>query len=230
MKVRFLAFLTMLLAFSSQCLWAQQGGSGVKGRVIDAATLRPVVDATVLLLEQGLSEVTDAQGRFSISNASPGAETLLVAAYGYADNSVGVDLRPGATADLGDILLVVDNPSNAIAQAAQEELLFDQSMLEDEEGNSQSIGALTGASDNVYYSAASYDFSAMRFRIRGYDSQYTDIYINGMRMNDLARGRFNYSSLGGLNRAFRNRTNTIGLDVGSICILQADLQLNKHNY
>lgn len=215
MKVRFLAFLTMLLAFSSQCLWAQQGGSGVKGRVVDAATLRPVVDATVLLLDQGLSEVTDAQGRFSISNASPGAETLLVAAYGYADNSVGVDLRPGATADLGDILLVVDNPSNAIAQAAQEELLFDQSMLEDEEGNSQSIGALTGASDNVYYSAASYDFSAMRFRIRGYDSQYTDIYINGMRMNDLARGRFNYSSLGGLNRAFRNRTNTIGLDVSS---------------
>ena len=64
----------------------------------------------------------------------------------------------------------------------------------------------------MYYSAASYDFSAMRFRLRGYDSQYTDVYINGMKMNDLARGRFNYSSLGGLNRAFRNRTNTIGLD------------------
>lgn len=97
----------------------------------------------------------------------------------------------------------------------QEELLFDQSMLDEEEGNVQSIGALVGAGDNIYFSAASYDFSAMRFRIRGYDSQYTDVYINGMLMNDPVRGRFNYSSMGGLNRAFRNRTNSIGLEAAS---------------
>lgn len=97
----------------------------------------------------------------------------------------------------------------------QEELLFDQSMLDEEEGNVQSIGALVGAGDNIYFSAASYDFSAMSFRIRGYDSQYTDVYINGMLMNDPVRGRFNYSSMGGLNRAFRNRTNSIGLEAAS---------------
>ncbi len=108
--------------------------------------------------------------------------------------------------------LRAQSPDSIAIPDFQEELLFDQSMLDEEEGNVQSIGALVGAGDNIYYSAASYDFSAMRFRIRGYDSQYTDVYINGMLMNDLARGRFNYSSMGGLNRAFRNRTNTIGLD------------------
>ena len=212
MKVRLLALVALIIALLPPTVAAQAAASGVAGRVIDAATRQPVADATVLLLEQGRAETTDVSGRFSISGATPGAETLIIAAYGYADANLPVIIPDGTMADLGEISLQLDNPGAAIAAGAQEELLFDQSMLDDEEGNAQSIGALTGASDNVYYSAASYDFSAMRFRLRGYDSQYTDVYINGMKMNDLARGRFNYSSLGGLNRAFRNRTNTIGLD------------------
>jgi len=52
----------------------------------------------------------------------------------------------------------------------------------------------------------------MYFRFRGYDSEYQTTYINGMDMNDPIRGRFNYSSLGGMtSRAFRNRTSTIGI-------------------
>ncbi len=38
------------------------------------------------------------------------------------------------------------------------------------------------------------------------------MYINGIRLNDLIRGRFNFNSLLGMSsRAFRNRTNTVGL-------------------
>ena len=94
-------------------------------------------------------------------------------------------------------------------------MLFDQAAIEDEEGNSQAVGVLTGASDNVYYNAANYDFSVMRFRLRGYDSYFTTTYINGVPFNDLARGRFNYSTLGGMNRAFRNRTTSIGMSAAT---------------
>ncbi|MDE7407102.1 MAG: TonB-dependent receptor, partial [Muribaculaceae bacterium] len=89
---------------------------------------------------------------------------------------------------------------------------FDENALEDEEGAGQSIASLVGASDNIYYNAANYDFSAMYFRQRGYERSFQQTYINGINMNDMARGMFNYSSLGGLNRAFRNQTSSIGID------------------
>lgn len=212
MKVRLLAILVMVFALLPGALLAQ---TTVSGRIVDGQTRRPIADATVMLLDQGLTETSGADGTFVITNAAAGPETLIVAAYGYADAVTPLTILAGSPLKLGDIELKEDNPASPFDNTLQEELLFDQSMLDDEEGNSQSIGALAGASDNVYYSAASYDFSTMRFRLRGYDSQYTDIYINGMRMNDLARGRFNYSSLGGLNRAFRNRTNTMGLDAST---------------
>ena len=94
-------------------------------------------------------------------------------------------------------------------------MLFDQALLDDEEGSAQSIAALTGASDDVYYNAANYDFQPMRFRIRGYDSKYTETYINGISFNDLARGRFNYSTLGGMSRAFRDKTTALGLSAAN---------------
>ena len=62
----------------------------------------------------------------------------------------------------------------------QNDMFFDQALLEDEEGSAQSIAALTGASDDVYYNAASYNFQPMRFRVRGYDSKFTETYVNGI--------------------------------------------------
>ena len=45
----------------------------------------------------------------------------------------------------------------------------------------------------------------MRFRVRGYDSQYSDMYINGVQFNDAETGRFSYGLIGGLNDATRNK-------------------------
>lgn len=90
MKVRLLALVALIIALLPPTVAAQAAASGVAGRVIDAATRQPVADATVLLLEQGRAETTDVSGRFSISGATPGAETLIIAAYGYADaNQIG---------------------------------------------------------------------------------------------------------------------------------------------
>jgi hypothetical protein len=50
----------------------------------------------------------------------------------------------------------------------------------------------------------------MRFSLRGYDQRYESTYINGVQFNGLERGNFNYSSLGGLNDAFRNQEEVYG--------------------
>ena len=157
---------------------------------------------------------TGPAGDFSISNVNPGSDVITVAAYGYSDLTQPVQLM-GYDADLGQLKLISAAEPAGIFNETRQELLFDQTALEDEEGNAQSVGVLTGASDNIYYNASNYNFSVMRFRMRGYDSYLNTTYINGIPFNDLARGRFNYSTLGGMNRAFRNRTNTLGMAASS---------------
>ena len=205
--MRLKLFLLLLLTAVLPSL-AQK--TGVAGTVVDSNTGAPVGGATVMLSGQSIFVTTDPSGDFRISNAAPGGDEILIAAYGYNDSSIPVDIVSGQISDMGTIRLISTDLNNVFYED-QQDMYFDQNILEDEEGNAQSIAALTGASDDVYYNAASYDFSAMRFRMRGYNSEYQQTYINGISFNDLARGRFNYSTLGGMNRAFRDRTAALGL-------------------
>ena len=43
--------------------------------------------------------------------------------------------------------------------------------------------ALVTSNNDVYLSNVGYLFSPMRFRVRGYDSQYSDMYINGVQLS-----------------------------------------------
>ena len=209
--MRIKLFLLLLLTAALPGL-AQQ--AGISGPVIDATTGNPVAGAAVMLNDQGVVVITGPAGDFSISNVNPGSDVITVAAYGYSDLTQPVQLM-GYDADLGQLKLISAAEPAGIFNETRQELLFDQTALEDEEGNAQSVGVLTGASDNIYYNASNYNFSVMRFRMRGYDSYLNTTYINGIPFNDLARGRFNYSTLGGMNRAFRNRTNTLGMAASS---------------
>lgn len=47
--------------------------------------------------------------------------------------------------------------------------------------------------------------------MRGYDSQYSSIYLNGIRFNDAMTGYGPWSLWSGLNDATRNQENTAGL-------------------
>lgn len=210
--MRLKLFLLMLLTASFPIL-AQQ--ATVKGTVVDAVTGNPVAGAAVMLNDQGTVVITGPAGDFSISNANPGSDMIVIAAYGYNDLMQPVTLQNGIGSDLGVLKLGSALTTGKAFDESRQEIMFDQTAIEDEEGNDQSVGVLTGASDNVYYNASNYSFSLMRFRMRGYDSYLNTTYINGIPFNDLARGRFNYSTLGGMNRMFRNRTNTLGMGASS---------------
>ena len=183
--------------------------ASVTGRVIDATSGAPVPGAIVTLMGQDKSVATGSAGDFLISKALPGEVTIIVVAAGYADGITNAELFNGQTVNVDAIALVSETDGYYDDQM---EMSFDENVLEDEEGTAQSVTALSGAADNIYYNTSNYSFSNMFFRQRGMDSQYATTYINGIDMNDPIRGRFNYSSLGGMtSRAFRNRTNTIGI-------------------
>ena len=207
LKLFLLLLLTAVLPSLAQ-------STGVAGSAADPHTGAPVAGASVMLDNQGLYATTDPSGAFTISNAQAGTDLLVIVAYGYQDVNMPVNMVAGRVDNLGNIKMLASN-LNDVFYEEQNDMLFDQALLDDEEGSAQSIAALTGASDDVYYNAANYDFQPMRFRIRGYDSKYTETYINGISFNDLARGRFNYSTLGGMSRAFRDKTTALGLSAAN---------------
>lgn len=184
--------------------------TGVKGTLLNARTGAPVADATVLLSDQGIVVASGSDGVFTISNAQVGKDVLEIIASGFEDMYVDVDIVDGLVRNVGDIKLT---PAGFDASALNSDnLLFNEEELLDDEGLSQSVGTIQGATDDVYYQAANFKFSTMRFRMRGLDQNWQAGYVNGFNFNDAMRGRFNYSQFGGMtSSAFRSKTTDIGL-------------------
>ena len=208
-----LKLFLLLALFATLPMLAQR--AGVRGVVMDAKSGLPVVGATVMLDNQGISATTDPAGRFLIDEARQGNDELLVLCYGYKDWSLAVTIIDGIVEDLGAIQ--VDPLSFETAEVLEyrssvADMALTESQLEDEEGNTQEVALLSGATDNPFYQASSYTFSTARFRIRGYENNKTETYINSIPFNDGVRFAFNYSMTGGLNQAFRNKTIGIGLE------------------
>lgn len=187
--------------------------TGVQGTLVNAQTGAPVVDANVMLRTGGQFVTSSSSGHFTISNALPGADVLQVVAYGYKDADIPVKIVDGIVANLDKIKL---EPNYSEMALGTDDYVFDESQVLEDEGQGQGIGTIQGAVDNVYYNVANYDFSVMRFRMRGYRQEYTGGYVNGVNLNDAMRGRFNFSQLGGLtSSAFRSKTIDIGLEAAN---------------
>lgn len=188
--------------------------AAVSGTVVDAGTGAPVSGATISIQDQGITVTTGPAGDFRISTAQPGEAVLTVSAPGYAAGATQLRLYNDQSVNAGNVILVSDDDNEFVVftEDNNNELLFDESMLEDEEGNGQNVTALTGASDNIYYKFTRYGYSPLYSNYRGVGSRYQETYINSLPMNDLIRGGFSFSQLGGMtSRAFRNNTSTIGL-------------------
>ncbi len=82
----------------------------------------------------------------------------------------------------------------------------------DSDEETQDVYSLLQASRDVFVNTAGYTFGAGRFRIRGYDSENTNVFLNGIQMNDIESGRVFWSVWGGLNDATRNKQYVNGLD------------------
>jgi hypothetical protein len=79
------------------------------------------------------------------------------------------------------------------------------------DAGAQNISSLLTAGRDPFYNAATFNFSAARFRIRGYDADFTSTYINGIPMDNLDNGYTPFGLWGGLNDVFRNRDINVGI-------------------
>ena len=199
--MRFKLFLLVLLSAVMPVLAQTQT---VKGTVLDATTEQPLIGALVTAGSSNTGVTTDLDGNFTI--VVPQQVNVITVSY------VNFDSQSVRIAGNDLIVRLMPTAAETDYYGDSQDLIFDEALLEDENENTQGIAALTGSNDDIYYNTASYNFGPMYFRYRGYDSQYQAVYINGVQMNDLIRGRFNFSSLMGMtSRAFRNKTTGVGL-------------------
>lgn len=181
--------------------------TSIKGLVRDAVSNDPLVAANVTLLQQNISTLTNSNGEFTLSYLEAGDDEIRISASGYFMQIRLVKIVGNEEIDLGEFKLRPDLQS----EAKQDIILqLSEAQLDDEGITQTASGALSSAND-VYIKQTSYNFSPMRFRTRGYDNKYESTYINGVRFVDAERGGFNYSSIGGLNNATRNKDLSYGL-------------------
>ena len=79
------------------------------------------------------------------------------------------------------------------------------------DGSAQNISSQLNSGRNPFINAASFNFSAVRFRIRGYDSDLFSTNMNGVPMENLDNGFTPYGLWGGLNDVLHNKQYTPGL-------------------
>ena len=81
--------LSLILFVLSLCLFGQ-GVNNIKGRVVDATTLEPLPFAHVILLQSGVSTISNGEGDFSLEVSSAEHDTLKVSYIGYATGCVPI--------------------------------------------------------------------------------------------------------------------------------------------
>lgn len=207
MKKLFL-FTLAILTFSVSG-FAQTRLSGVL-KVAESES--PLPGVTVTLLRQNISTITNAQGEFVLTDLASGDEEVSFSRSGYLPQIKLVNLKANEQNAMGVVFMRVD-----IQDEARQDVLLqlnESNFSEDEGRASQSVSSNIAKGD-VYLSQASYNFSPMRFRMRGYEQEFESTYVNGVQFNSLDRGGFNYSSLGGLNDANRNKDVVYGTEAKS---------------
>ncbi|MBD5311299.1 MAG: TonB-dependent receptor [Bacteroides sp.] len=188
--------------------------TGLKGTVVDASTGRPIADANLLMRDQGVFVMTDAEGTFTISQAAPGPDVLQIVAFGYEDLYVDVEIIDGMVRDLGRLSMRESGFDAALLNS--DNFIFDEEQIADDDGMTQNVGTIQGATDDIFYQMSNYNFSTVYYKQRGLDNTWTTAYINGVDFNDPMRGSFSYSSLGGLtSTAFRSKTVNIGTEAAA---------------
>ena len=209
---RILLALAALLA--SVAVYGQAYTGGVKGTVVNRNG-RAAVENARLTLYQGATElatvVSDADGNFLIPDLADGMYTLVITAPDFLETQVQVTVNDGYVKNMFNLSLT---PTDRVTDVDTENIAeFDM----DDSGYNDNPTILFGSND-VFNNIAGYNFSAVRFRARGYASETQDVYLAGVKLNDAVTGYGPFSLWSGLNEAMRSKETVNGAEVSDFGI------------
>ena len=181
----------------------------ISGVVVDKDNETVIPDATIGIESTKISVLTNNQGEFEIPNAPTGEQILLISAEGFESIQFAVDVPTSGIITIPQQSLIAKGSAIGLEQADIPTISLTSDELENDDD--QAISGVLSASRDAFLNAAAFTFgSTARFRTRGYNSEHSEVLINGLVMNGLENGRVFYGAWGGLNDVFRNRTSYHG--------------------
>ncbi|MFA8436487.1 MAG: carboxypeptidase regulatory-like domain-containing protein [Marinifilaceae bacterium] len=205
MKKIFLLCLVGIL--SSFGLYAQNGS--VSGKIKTSHDGKYLQGVHVKVLGTTNFTQTDAEGEFRMTGLMAGKYLVECYLQNFNSLTLAVVVEESKNTDLG----VLKMESNALQQSLQSVDVISLSDEElDEDFSGQGVSGMLSANKDPFTSATAYTFSSARFRRRGYGSEETGLFFNGIPMNNMENGRAYWYLWGGLNDVTRNQVNTEGLN------------------
>ncbi len=195
-----LCFLLLLLGASG---FSQN--ASISGRLV-TSNGTPLSFVNIRLEPNNISVQSNTNGAFTFSNLTAGDYTVV---HGdHSGEQIVVSLAANEQKDLGD-LVTQESVSTLLT-----ENIFSELDVVDNNDESGAVSGMLTASQDVFLNKAGYQFgSDVFFRVRGYDTQYTDFMINGVRLENPENGWQPFSIVGGLNDVLRyNDIRTVGLN------------------
>jgi hypothetical protein len=198
--------LLFLFMFLTAAVALQAQNAKVSGTVFDSETGKAVSGASVKI---GSTEVkTNSDGYFEINNIATGKSSVTVTIDGYEAQTSTVDIAAPET-KLGAFGMKTTTSANGELSGIS---TVDVSALDfEDENKGQNISGLLHSTSDVFVNTAGFTLGAAYFRIRGYDSDNSTVYMSGVQVNDPENGRPSWSEWGGLNDAMRNKEVVNGL-------------------
>jgi hypothetical protein len=196
MKYNKLILILLLFSIATFTAFSQQGS--LKGFVVNADNKTGLAGAEIADASGRVLTVTSADGSFSM-NMSEGKYIIYVNLADFDQAVIETEIKSGETSDAGTIQL------KASAGLMQDMVTININEGDSEDGfETQSVQGVLSASSDAYLSAAAYTFGPLMFRVRGYESNYTNVSLNGFVVNDIESGAPYWSSWGGLNDVMRS--------------------------
>ena len=199
-------FITSVLFFCSLNIFSQTTIT-IKGIVVDNYSQTLVSGVTVAVKNTSFSTQTNFEGVFYLQNVQLETAFLEVYLENYQPQIIPLHFGKAKVFDVGTIYLRPQKDEQQLNVI----VLSDDDLQDDSNNNSTHIAGVFQSSKDAFLNAAAYNFSQSWFKIRGYDSSYGQVLINGVEMNKLYDGRPQWSNWGGLNDMFRNQESLIGI-------------------
>ncbi len=197
--------LLLIALFAPLSLFAQVGG--IRGRVISRDGRAPMAGVEIKIDDASSTVIkSDANGEFVVTGLPSARYNLQFTSKGYYDLNLTIEVY----SKIRDIYTYTMVPTTQAENIdAQEFGVNNRNYGEDD---ALLLPVELSASEDVFYDVVSYQFGEMRFNMRGYDSQYSNVYLNGVLMNDALTGYSPWSLWSGLNEATRTQEKSAGLD------------------
>lgn len=191
------------LFLAGHCALAQE--SSIHGEIREHGTGVPLPRVFIQLEGTGYSAFTSSTGRFELFYQLKGEYVLKLEAPDYQVKRMPVTLGKPVL-DLGILYMNRDietERADYFITLGTEELTG--------EGEITGSAELLQATRDIFLNRAAFDFGQAFFKVRGYDSKYGNVQLNGIPMNKLTDGRPQWNNWGGLNDITRNQEFSFGL-------------------